>query len=222
VGRSRSRRTRRRIPRYSYRDIHTALIHQCIHPRVPTCQTKLRLSDWQVLPRLQDHQSNWNLAFRSAAPFDRRRKARKRPAEMTIAIPSLGFCSERPEPMLCPGGGGTSPRSFLAHLGSPPNQVPEVTALPRRDAFPSVSVALFDVLVRVASQAFIDRYREARADHLAGREAILPAGTWWLHRFAGVKCAELGATAPPSRPTAAPGLFRGASPGTASAFDAQT
>jgi hypothetical protein len=25
-----------------------------------------------------------------------------------------------------------------------------------------------------------------------------PAGTWWLHRFAGVKCAELGATAPPS------------------------
>jgi len=151
VGRSRSRRTRRRIPRYSCRDIHTALIHQCIHPRVPTCQTKLRLSDWQVLPRLQDHQSNWNLAFRSAAPFDRRRKARKRPAEMTIAIPSLGFCSERPEPMLCPGGGGTSPRSFLAHLGSPPNQVPEVTALPRRDAFPSVSVALFDVLVRVAS-----------------------------------------------------------------------
>jgi hypothetical protein len=48
------------------------------------------------------------------------------------------------------------------------------------------------------NQAFIDRYREARADHLAGREAIFPAGTWWLHRFAGVKCAELGATAPPS------------------------
>ena len=48
------------------------------------------------------------------------------------------------------------------------------------------------------NQAFIDRYREARADHLAGREAFFPAGTWWLHRFAGVKCAELGATAPPS------------------------
>jgi hypothetical protein len=48
------------------------------------------------------------------------------------------------------------------------------------------------------NQAFIDRYREARADHLAGREAIFPAGNWWLHRFAGVKCAELGATAPPS------------------------
>ena len=39
---------------------------------------------------------------------------------------------------------------------------------------------------------------EARSDHLAGRKAIFPAGTWWLHRFAGVKCAGLGATAPPS------------------------
>jgi hypothetical protein len=48
------------------------------------------------------------------------------------------------------------------------------------------------------NQAFIDRYREARADHLAGREAIFPAGTWWLHRFAGVKCTELGTTALPS------------------------
>ena len=48
------------------------------------------------------------------------------------------------------------------------------------------------------NQAFIDRYREARADQLAGQEATFPAGTWWLHRFAGVKCAELGATAPPS------------------------
>jgi hypothetical protein len=48
------------------------------------------------------------------------------------------------------------------------------------------------------NQAFIDRYREARADHLAGRKAVFPAGTWWLHGFAGVKCAELGATAPPN------------------------
>jgi len=48
------------------------------------------------------------------------------------------------------------------------------------------------------NQAFIDRYREARADHLAGREATFAAGTWRLHRFAGVKCAELGATSPPS------------------------
>jgi hypothetical protein len=48
------------------------------------------------------------------------------------------------------------------------------------------------------NQAFIDRYREARANHLAGREAIFPAGTWWLPRFAGVKCAEANAIAPPS------------------------
>ena len=56
----------------------------------------------------------------------------------------------------------------------------------------------------------------------AGVRISFPAGTWWLHRFAGVKCAELGATAPPSCPVAAPGFFRGASPGTASAFGAQT
>jgi hypothetical protein len=48
------------------------------------------------------------------------------------------------------------------------------------------------------NQAFIGRYREARADHLAGREALFSAGTSWLRRFAGVKCAELDATAPPS------------------------
>jgi hypothetical protein len=48
------------------------------------------------------------------------------------------------------------------------------------------------------NQAFIDRYREARAAHLAGRPAPFPAGTWWLHRFAGAGCAELGTTAPPS------------------------
>ena len=71
---------------------------------------------------------------------------------------------------------------------------------PRRGLSPRVACkntwARVEALQR--NQAFIDRYREARADHLAGREAIFPAGTWWLHRFAGVKCAELGATAPPS------------------------
>ena len=73
-------------------------------------------------------------------------------------------------------------------------------ASPRRGLSPRVACkntwARIEALQR--NQAFIDRYREARADHLAGREAIFPAGTWWLHRFAGVKCAELGATAPPS------------------------
>jgi hypothetical protein len=48
------------------------------------------------------------------------------------------------------------------------------------------------------NQAFTDQYRDARAKHLAGREAIFPAGTWWLHRFAGVKCADEGESAPPS------------------------
>ena len=74
------------------------------------------------------------------------------------------------------------------------------TRAPRRGLSPRVACkntwARVEALQR--NQAFIDRYREARADHLAGREAIFPAGTWWLHRFAGVKCAELGATAPPS------------------------
>jgi hypothetical protein len=74
------------------------------------------------------------------------------------------------------------------------------TREPRRGLSPRVACknawARVEALQR--NQAFIDRYREARADHLAGREAIFPVGTWWLHRFAGVKCAELGATAPPS------------------------
>jgi hypothetical protein len=72
---------------------------------------------------------------------------------------------------------------------------------PRRKLSPRVACkntwARVEALER--NQSFIDRYREARADHLAGREAIFPAGTWWLHRFAGVKCADAdaGATAPP-------------------------
>jgi putative transposase len=48
------------------------------------------------------------------------------------------------------------------------------------------------------NKVFLDQYRGARADHLAGRNALFPPGTWWLCRYAGLKCAELGATAPPS------------------------
>jgi len=74
------------------------------------------------------------------------------------------------------------------------------TREPRRGLSPRVASknnwARVEALQR--NQAFIDRYHDARADHLAGRTAISPAGTWWLQRFAGVKCAELGATAPPS------------------------
>ena len=70
---------------------------------------------------------------------------------------------------------------------------------PRRKLSPRVACkntwARVEALQR--NQSFIDRYREARADHLAGRETIFPAGTWWLHRFACVKCADAGATAPP-------------------------
>lgn len=46
------------------------------------------------------------------------------------------------------------------------------------------------------NQAFIDQYRATRDKHLAGRKAIFPAGTWWLRRFSGMKCAEMCATAP--------------------------
>jgi len=98
------------------------------------------------------------------------------------------------------------------------------TREPRRGLSPRVACkntwARVEALQR--NQAFIDRYREARADHLAGREEIFPAGTWWLHRFAGVKCAELGATAPPSWATTLLRFFRGASPGPTSALDAPT
>ncbi|MGB8294671.1 MAG: hypothetical protein WCG85_04525 [Polyangia bacterium] len=74
------------------------------------------------------------------------------------------------------------------------------TREPRRGLSPRVACkntwARIEALQR--NQAFIDRYREARTDHLAGREAVFPAGNWWLYRFAGVKCAEGSATAPPS------------------------
>jgi hypothetical protein len=74
------------------------------------------------------------------------------------------------------------------------------TREPRRQLSPRIACknpwARIEALQR--NQAFIDQYRAAREKHLAGREAIFPAGTWWLRRFAGVKCAELGATAPPT------------------------
>ena len=48
------------------------------------------------------------------------------------------------------------------------------------------------------NQTFLDLYRAAREDQLAGREALFPAGTWWLCRFAGLKCEGCGATPPAS------------------------
>jgi hypothetical protein len=74
------------------------------------------------------------------------------------------------------------------------------TREPRRALSPRVACknkwARIEALQR--NQAFLDQYRGARADHLAGHEAIFPPGTWWLCRFAGLKCEESGATAPPS------------------------
>jgi hypothetical protein len=40
--------------------------------------------------------------------------------------------------------------------------------------------------------------QQVGSHQLAGHDALFPAGTWWLCRFAGLKCEELGATAPPS------------------------
>ena len=81
------------------------------------------------------------------------------------------------------------------HWNDSPN-----TREPRRGLSPRVACrnkwARIEALQR--NRAFLDVYRGARADHLAGRDALFPAGTWWLCRYAGLKSAELGATAPPS------------------------
>jgi hypothetical protein len=75
-----------------------------------------------------------------------------------------------------------------------------ITREPRRGLSPRVACrnkwARIEALRR--NKVFLDQYRGARADHLAGRAALFPPGTWWLCRYAGLKCAELGATAPPS------------------------
>lgn len=81
------------------------------------------------------------------------------------------------------------------HWNDTPN-----TREPRRGLSPRVACrnkwARIETLQR--NQAFLDQYRGARADHLAGRGALFPAGTWWLCRYGGLKSAQLGATAPPS------------------------
>jgi putative transposase len=81
------------------------------------------------------------------------------------------------------------------HWNASPN-----TREPRRGLSPRVACknkwARIEALQR--NQAFLDLYRAARADHLAGHDALFPCGTWWLCRFAGLKAAEPGATAPPS------------------------
>jgi len=81
------------------------------------------------------------------------------------------------------------------HWNDSPN-----TREPRRNISPRVACrnkwARIEALQR--NQSFLDRYRAARADHLAGRDAIFPMGTWWLCHYGGLKSVEIGATAPPS------------------------
>jgi putative transposase len=81
------------------------------------------------------------------------------------------------------------------HWNDSPN-----TREPRRGLSPRVACrnkwARIEALQR--NQAFLDQYRGARADHLAGHDAVFPPGTWWLCRYAGLTAAELGATAPPN------------------------
>jgi hypothetical protein len=63
---------------------------------------------------------------------------------------------------------------------------------PRRGLSPRLACknkrARIEALQR--NKAFIEQYRDARTAKLAGQEVVFPPGTWWLHRFAGVKRAE--------------------------------
>jgi hypothetical protein len=59
-------------------------------------------------------------------------------------------------------------------------------------------VRTFRIEALQRNKAFIEQYRDARNEKLAGRDVVFPAGTWWLHRFAGVRRAEPEATAPPT------------------------
>ena len=74
------------------------------------------------------------------------------------------------------------------------------TREPRRGLSPRVACknkwARIEALQR--NKAFIDCYQGARANLLAGRHAVFPAGTWWLCRFAGMTCEEAATAAPPS------------------------
>jgi hypothetical protein len=74
------------------------------------------------------------------------------------------------------------------------------TREPRRGLSPRVACrnkwARIETIQR--NQTFLDQYRGARDDQLAGKQAIFPPGTWWLCRYAGLTAAELGSTAPPS------------------------
>ena len=64
---------------------------------------------------------------------------------------------------------------------------------PRRSLRPRVAAknrwARIEALQR--DRQFLTDYRAARSAWLAGLPAVFPAGTYWLHRFAGVRVAPL-------------------------------
>ena len=64
---------------------------------------------------------------------------------------------------------------------------------PRRNLRPRFAAC--DPTLRIAAllayRTFLDAYHHARDRWLAGLLAVFPAGTYWLHRFAGVPVAEL-------------------------------
>ena len=77
-------------------------------------------------------------------------------------------------------------------LRSPFTVAPAVT--PVRASL-SPRVAARNLWLRIEAlrrnRAFLDAYRAARALWLAGLDVVFPAGTYWLHRFAGVPVAPL-------------------------------
>ena len=68
-----------------------------------------------------------------------------------------------------------------------------VSSEPRRTRQPRKSSRHLGswLLARIRAREFLVAYRAARDRWLAGRDAVFPAGTYWLCRFAGVRVAAL-------------------------------
>jgi hypothetical protein len=67
------------------------------------------------------------------------------------------------------------------------------TSAPRRTRQPRTSARHLAswLLARILAREFLCAYRAARERWIDGRGAVFPAGTYWLHRFAGVRVAAL-------------------------------
>jgi hypothetical protein len=70
------------------------------------------------------------------------------------------------------------------------------TREPRRQLRPTFAARTFWAFVEAAQRKheFMEAYQQARQDRLAGKDAIFPAGTYWLRRFVGVAIAETEVT----------------------------